>query len=288
MSSICAAPGVKTISLRNMQKECVEYTPLDLDHLRDSLIRQEDTIVFALVERSQFSVNPCIYQPGIFDFPIDEVEHASLSFLDYFLLETEKVHSKIRRYTSPDEHPFFPSSMLPAPILPPVSYPQTIVENDINVNVHIKAKYTYLGTDQCGDSIVAQICRSGDDGNYGSSALCDVQVLQALSKRIHYGKFVAEVKFRKDTEFLSQLIRCGDTEGIWNRITNEQVENQVLQRIYVKASTYGKDPCSSASATKTSQAERRFLKPETIRDIYRDIVIPMTKNVQVAYLMRRI
>jgi hypothetical protein len=34
---------------------------------------------------------------------------------------------------------------------------------------------------------------AGDDGNYGSSAVCDTECLQALSKRIHFGKFIAEV-----------------------------------------------------------------------------------------------
>lgn len=36
----------------------------------------------------------------------------------------------------------------------------------------------------------------GDDNNYGSASMLDVAVLQALSKRIHYGMFVAEAKFR--------------------------------------------------------------------------------------------
>lgn len=40
------------------------------------------------------------------------------------------------------------------------------------------------------------IAAPGDDGNYGSAATLDVLCLQALSKRIHYGKFVAEAKFR--------------------------------------------------------------------------------------------
>jgi len=42
----------------------------------------------------------------------------------------------------------------------------------------------------------AAIAGDGDDGNYGSAATLDVLVLQALSTRIHYGKFVAEAKFR--------------------------------------------------------------------------------------------
>lgn len=40
------------------------------------------------------------------------------------------------------------------------------------------------------------ITEEGDDGNYGSAATLDVLALQALSSRIHYGKFVAEAKFR--------------------------------------------------------------------------------------------
>lgn len=41
---------------------------------------------------------------------------------------------------------------------------------------------------------------SGDDGNYGSAAVCDIAVLQALSKRIHFGKFIAEAKFQSERE----------------------------------------------------------------------------------------
>ena len=42
----------------------------------------------------------------------------------------------------------------------------------------------------------AAITVPGDDNNYGSSSMLDVTLLQALSKRIHYGMFVAEAKFR--------------------------------------------------------------------------------------------
>lgn len=44
--------------------------------------------------------------------------------------------------------------------------------------------------------LLAAIAAPGDDGNYGSAATLDLLALQALSKRIHYGKFVAEAKFR--------------------------------------------------------------------------------------------
>lgn len=36
--------------------------------------------------------------------------------------------------------------------------------------------------------IVPTITKSGDDMNYGSSVTKDIEALQALSKRIHFGK----------------------------------------------------------------------------------------------------
>ena len=42
--------------------------------------------------------------------------------------------------------------------------------------------------------IITKLCSDqGDDGNYGSCAVSDIAALQALSKRIHFGKFIAEV-----------------------------------------------------------------------------------------------
>jgi chorismate mutase len=78
--------------------------------------------------------------------------------------------------------------------------------------------------------------------NYGSAATCDVPALQALSRRIHFGKFVAESKFRNETERFVKLIKNEDRVGIDAAITNEKVEAQVLERLRLKAKTYGTDP----------------------------------------------
>ena len=120
------------------------------------------------------------------------------SFMEYFLLETEKVHAKVRRYTSPEEHPFFPDK-LPAPILPPLTYPQkknrsfnlfisfliyppVLHPNTVNINARIMDLYI--------NRIVPLITTEGDDRNYGSTATCDVVCLQALSKRCSIIHFV--------------------------------------------------------------------------------------------------
>ncbi len=84
----------------------------NLDAIRSELIRQEETIIFALIERgifsglllpallysknlylilAQFKQNLAIYKPGLY-------EKFQCSFLEYFLGEVERVHSATRLY----------------------------------------------------------------------------------------------------------------------------------------------------------------------------------------------
>lgn len=101
-------------------------------------------------------------------------------------------------FCSPDEYPF--TADLPKPVLPPLSFPQILYPNSVNVNPSILSFYT------C--AIVPRITRGAtlslasrkrangvsgneefeDDGNYGSAATLDVEILQSISKRVHYGK----------------------------------------------------------------------------------------------------
>jgi chorismate mutase len=56
-----------------------------------------------LIERVQFPLNKTVYVPGGVKIPNSE-----LSLLDYLLREQERIQSRVRRYQSPDEYPFFP------------------------------------------------------------------------------------------------------------------------------------------------------------------------------------
>ena len=44
-------------------------TALSLDNIRQSLIRQEDTIIFSLIERAQFAANEPVSQSGAIAVP---------------------------------------------------------------------------------------------------------------------------------------------------------------------------------------------------------------------------
>jgi len=240
---------------------------LQLDDLRENLVRQEETIIFSMVERAQFAKNEVIYDPK--KLPVPGFDGC---FSQYLLFELEKVYSKVRRYTSPDEHPFSKDLLQPT-LLELLQYPKTIIVNNVNINDRIWQ--TYL------ERIIPGICTETDDSNYGSSATCDVMCLQALSKRIHYGKFVAEAKFQENPEKYTQLIRAGDTQGIWDELTNLKVEKLLLRRVFNKAKAYVQD------ITCDGTLESYKVQPEMLVNLYRDIIIPFTKDVEVEYLMVR-
>ena len=90
---------------------------VSLGNVRTQLIRQEDSIIFSLIERAQFLRNDRVYSPGGVPVPAYTPEGKCFTFLEYLLIDTEAVHGRIRRYTCPDEHAFFPDA-LPAMVRP--------------------------------------------------------------------------------------------------------------------------------------------------------------------------
>ena len=247
---------------------------LSLPHIRYQLIRLEDSVLFYIIERAQFPLNATIYKPGAIPIP-----GSTLSFSDWVLREQEKLQSMIRRFQSPDEHPFFEDAMQEL-ILPPLEYPTVLWENDVNVNSELKRRYI--------EQILPSCCakaeraeRAEAQENYGSAATADVSCLQSLSRRVHFGKFVAESKFQSDPALFVSLIKAGDRQGIDDAITDLRVEKKVLERLRMKAEMYGADPNMNAEAP-------RKINVEGVVAMYRDHVIPLTKVVEVEYLMQRL
>jgi chorismate mutase len=78
--------------------------------------------------------------------------------------------------------------------LNPLNFPKILYPNDVNANSAILKFYTDsivpILTKQASDAI-AELKRSNgelrDDGNHGSAATLDVEILQTISKRVHYG-----------------------------------------------------------------------------------------------------
>uniref|UniRef100_A0A2C9WCI4 chorismate mutase n=1 Tax=Manihot esculenta TaxID=3983 RepID=A0A2C9WCI4_MANES len=255
-------------------------------------------IIYSLLERSQYRYNADTYDPNAF-----AMDGFRGSLVEYMLKKTEGLHAQIGRYESPDEHPFFLD--LPEPLLPPLQYPQVaiLLVHGPSSNLHLAISYIVcdiLILHPIADSIninkkvwdvyfrdlLPRLVKDGDDGNIGSTAICDTICLKALSKRIHYGKFVAEAKFRANPDEYEAAIKAQDRDGLMYLLTYKKVEDAVKKRVEMKAMTFGQEVtiyCEENGSVPVCKIE-----PSLVADLYRDWIMPLTKEVQVMYLLRRL
>ncbi|KAJ4874646.1 hypothetical protein Rs2_39664 [Raphanus sativus] len=249
-----------------------ESESLTLDSIRHSLIRQEDSIIFNLLERAQYRYNPDTYDEDAF-----AMEGFQGSLVEFMVRETEQLHAKVDRYKSPDEHPFFPQC-LPDPILPPIQYPQVLHHCADSININKKVWNMYFR------HLLPRLVNPGDDGNCGSAAVCDTMCLQILSKRIHFGKFVAEAKFLENPATYETAIREQDRTQLLRLLTYETVEEVIKKRVETKARIFGQD-----ITTNDPEADPSYkINPSLVAKLYGERIMPLTKEVQIEYLLRRL
>ncbi|KAG5068173.1 hypothetical protein JHK85_000550 [Glycine max] len=293
IASTASSSPPPSFPIRHTGKKRVdESKTLTLDGIRNSLIRQEDSIIVSLLERAKYSYNADAYDKDAFF-----MDGFNGSLVEYMVLQTEKLHSQVGRYKSPDEHAFFPEC-LPEPALPPLQYPQVLEFYLLSLDKNSFGEKQVLH--HCADSIninnkiwnmylkdlLPRLVKAGDDDNCGSVAVCDTLCLQALSKRIHYGKFVAEAKFQDAPSEYVAAIEAKDRKLLLDLLTYETVEELVKKRVEIKARQYGQVVKIGETGDIATPVYK--IKPSLIANLYGDWVMPLTKEVQVEYLLRRL
>ena len=198
---------------------------------------------------------------------------------DWFIYQTECLHSQVRRYEHPTEFAFF--EPLPEPLLEQSDQREPIlapVPAEARVNKRLLELYR--------SKMVPRLCEEGDDGNYGSTAVQDVHVLQTMSTRIYYGLFVAESKFRSERSTAEALIKARDSEGLMAFITKPEVEARNIQRVILKAKTFSQNIAQTKVEDESNPTYK--VNPEYVGTLFRDHIMPLTKEVEVAYLLARL
>jgi chorismate mutase len=142
-----------------------------------------------------------------------------------------------------------------------------------------------------------------DDGNYGSAATLDVEVLQSISKRVHYGKalrhcgdsclsssrsgkFVSEAKFTQNPGAFIPHILKPNRQALETLITKPEVERKLLSRLRKKAVTYGQDIAADGELAGVNGNANETCKIDVdgVIDLYESYIIPLTKEVEVSDL----
>jgi chorismate mutase len=239
----------------------------DLEKITSLLEGLEETIIFKLIDRAQFRLNPAVYMPGQSGF----AGAAQQSLFSLRLRSQEEMDARFGRFCVAEERPF--CARLPRPRRTAALPPTGLCIEDINaVNLSGKILSTYL-------DLVPRICRKGDDGHYGSSVEHDVYALQAIARRIHYGAlYVAESKFLHDRSRYTRLILEKDVKGLISLLTRPGVEDRIMVRIRDKVDF------AQANVNRTS---RHVIDSGVVFRFYRAAVIPLTKRGEVLYLLNR-
>ena len=74
-------------------------------------------------------------------------------------------------------------------------------------------------------------------------------------------------------------------------LTYKEVEDRVVRRVTNKAATYGQDISEELPSDLGLRNQKDIeykVAPERVGELYREWIMPMTKDVQVEYLLRRL
>lgn len=240
---------------------------LRLETIASHLAGLEETLIYKLLDRFQFSGNPGAYQPGQSRFR----PHEASSLFELRLHHQEKLDTLFGRYLIPEERPFHQG--LPAPHrVPPQKETGLVIDDLETVNVTGAIRSAYL-------QLLPTLCGEEDDGQWGSAVEHDVICLQALSRRIHYGAlYVGESKYSEAPDRFATLVAAKDDAGLWAAITRVEQEERVLARVGEKV---------RAVQSVSDPALRRLVDPGRIVDFFRSTIIPLTKEGELRYLYQR-
>jgi chorismate mutase len=241
---------------------------LSLDTIAARLAGLEETLIYKLLDRAQFAGNAGAYRPGASGFLPAETG----SLFELRLLHQEILDTQFGRYRIPEERPFHLG--LPSPRrIPPTPETGLSIADLETVNVTGAIRTAYLAA-------LPRLCGEGDDGQWGSSVEHDVICLQALARRIHFGAlYVGESKFQEDPVRFTALVRARDDEALVAAITRAEVETRVLARVKAKV---------EAVQSVSDPVLRRLVDPQTVVALFRDTLIPLTKDGEIRYLYQRV
>lgn len=77
-----------------------------------------------------------------------------------------------------------------------------------------------------------------------------------------------------------------DRDKLMNLLTFPTVEEAIKKRVEIKAKTYGQEMLAIVENDESDPVYK--IKPSLVADLYGDWIMPLTKDVQVEYLLRRL
>lgn len=230
---------------------------MKLLEIRTLLEECENSILFAIFERARWKSNNMAYQ-------VNSITGKSL--FSMMLEGTEILHARLGRYHCPEEHPFSNIKNKLRSI-----HKQHYKINSYLIESHQSINHNSTILKQYFKEILPKITSPGEDENLGSAVTADINLLQALSRRIHLGKLVAQSKYSVTPE----QFRDKTDADLLDNLTNKEAEDKILDRLRHKLAIL-----KNVDSTHSTLSN---IAINTIISIYREFMIPATKEVQISY-----
>ena len=268
---------------------------MDLSTVAKKLELLEESVIYRFLDRVQLAFHPGLYQNKANTANISDEN----SLLGLRLRAHEAMEQEFGRYSVAEEFPFSAAHSVPEakkPLAISEAIWQKLVPQEQRHKTPVAAELPLSlarirEISQCRGILAAYLdflpryCAQTDDMQYGSALEYDVMLLQAISRRIHYGAiYVAETKFQQNEAALRKIF-AEQTDALEQKIlaliTRTEVERKILKRVFTKtqAIQYG---------GREQGLQRHYLEPQSVRDFYADCIIPLTKRGELAYLQRRV
>lgn len=239
----------------------------DLNAVRKILSQLDVVILLLLLEKSNYGL-------------LSEDKEDNIVYLDNFdgcfliryLNEIEKLYFKKKNLRSKIEsnflskiinHPFFSSIE--------ISHDNYVDLNHEIIKLYITKVLPLISS----NNIV-------DPETVIKSCFCDIKCLQAILKRVNYGKLVAELKFQQNTKLFNTAVKNKEIDKILDFITDEEVQEKVIKNLRSNFDFFLNDTNNRHFVNIDEK-----ISFDVIESIFKNTIIPLTKKSQFFYLINR-
>lgn len=99
----------------------------------------------------------------------------------------------------------------------------------------------------------------------------DLNILFSISERMRLGINVAAAKFQANPKLYRKLTADNNIKEINKQLTNNEVEQKILQRV--------------GETAKRFDFVNPLFNPQTVASFFKDCIIPLTKEIELEYLL---
>jgi chorismate mutase len=137
--------------------------------------------------------------------------------------------------------------------------PMVVLEEDIDYSAEIIQAF---------EALLPRVCKKKVIASEAKRRTADLNFLEALTRRVQYGRDVAESKFLEETEKYMARAKENDRLGIQRLLFHGPTEDKIHERVGIKGPQYG-------------------IRARVAQDFFIGVVIPITSKLEIDYFLLR-